>query len=77
MLYATLSIPAPKVLFGHVGDFDLEAQLNTYFSCVTSIQADGHELIQCCEILGRLVPKREIYTFVGTNAQEIAANWKS
>lgn len=75
MLYATLSIPAPKELFGHVGDSDLKAQLNTYSSCVTSIQADGDELIECCAILGRGLSRRAVYTFVGTNAQEIAANW--
>ncbi|NBX49011.1 hypothetical protein EBT25_03545 [bacterium] len=77
MLYATFSNLDLKEISGHIGDSVLEAQLNTYFSYVTSIQADGHELIQCCKILGRLAPKRKIYTFVGANAQEIAANWKS
>ncbi len=76
MLYATLSISTPKEFFGHVGDSDLEAKLNTYYSEVVTIQASGHELFECCQILGRSLPKRAVYTFAGANAQEIAANWR-
>lgn len=42
---------------------------------VQSIQADGHELAKCCEILGRTLPKARVYTFFGDNANEIVANW--
>lgn len=36
--------------------------------------ADGHELEFACNILQREVPKSRIYTFVGHDAQVIAAN---
>ena len=62
---------------GHVGNKDLEHTLNTNYSMVTKIQADGDELVKCCEILGRQLPKKRVYTFLGNNAQEIAKNWDS
>ena len=60
---------------GHVGDSTLERNLNYSYKEISEIQADGDELVKCCEILGRQLPKRRVYTFLGSNAQEIAINW--
>lgn len=74
MLYATASL----VKFsGHVNDEFLTGRLNSYYKEMIEIQADGDELEKCCEILGRNLPKRRVYTFLGVNAQEIAKNWDS
>ena len=51
--------------------------LTTCYFSVKEIKADGDELVKCCEILGRQLPKSGSYTFLGNNAQEIAKNWDS
>lgn len=68
MLYVTTKddIDFPR----HVGEF-----IPFHYSNVIKIQADGDELQRCCDILGRQLPNNRVYTFVGVNAQEIAANW--
>jgi hypothetical protein len=58
---------------GHIGDQKL-TRLSEEQS-VVEVQADGHELERCCEILGRELPPNRVYTFLGVNAQEIARNW--
>lgn len=60
---------------GHVGDESLQKCLNTSYNKIAEIQADGDELQRCCDLLGRALPTKRVYTFVGTNAQEIARNW--
>jgi len=75
MLYATTS--QGDSISGHKYDRILENQLNIKYKQIAKIQADGHELEKCCEILGRNLPKRRVYTFLGNNAQEIALNWDS
>ena len=75
MLYATSS--HGKNYSGHIKDDDLTYLLNSSCFTISEIQADGDELEKCCEILGRQLPKRRVYTFLGNNAQEIARNWDS
>ena len=72
MLYATTST---RKISGHVDDRVLQTYLNAFHKDITEIQADGDELVKCCEILGRQLPKKRVYTFLGHNAQEIAKNW--
>jgi hypothetical protein len=48
--------------------------LNENCYSMVRIQADGDELIRCCQILGRPIPDG-CYSFMGDNAKEIAANW--
>lgn len=74
MLYAR---SANRNFGGHDGGHELTRQLNNHYTEITEIQADGDELVKCCEILGRNLPKRRVYTFIGPNAQEIACNWDS
>lgn len=62
---------------GHVSDEMLKRSLNYDYKSITEIQADGDELVKCCEILGRQLPKCSVYCFLGINAQEIAKNWDS
>ena len=62
---------------GYVGDTMLGKSLNSNYKSITEIQADGDELVKCCEILGRQLPKCRVYCFLGINAQEIARNWDS
>ena len=73
MLYATTS--DGREHSGHINDVDLTYILNKSFFNIAEIQADGDELVKCCEILGRQLPKKRVYTFLGNNAQEIAKNW--
>lgn len=73
MLYADTN--ADYALSGHVDDRCLRTNLPIYSPNVVSIQADGDELERCYEILGRPMPPCRVYTFLGVNAQEIAANW--
>jgi hypothetical protein len=49
--------------------------LNDNCLSVIKIEANGEELVKCCEILRRAPSKSKTYTFIGVNAQEIAANW--
>ena len=70
MLHATTSYD--REFSGHDGDFDLNKSLNGNYFQITEIVAFGDELVKCCEILGRQLPKGRVYTFLGTNAQEIA-----
>jgi len=76
MLYATFSDTSSDVS-GHVGEESLTRNLNYNCLEVMEIQADGDELEKCCEILGRQLPRCRVYTFLGSNAQEIARNWDS
>jgi hypothetical protein len=64
-----------KPIQGHVGDSSLSENLHACARKVEYIQADGHELTRCCEILGRPLPTSLVYKFFGDNAKEIAANW--
>lgn len=64
-----------KPIQGHFGDYSLSQDLHNCARKVESIQADGHELSRCCEILGRPLPTTPVYIFFGDNAKEIAANW--
>lgn len=73
MLYATTE--SGNEFNGHVQDIALRNNLNLRYNKITEIQADGDELFKCCEILGRNLPKKRVYTFLGNNAQEIARNW--
>jgi hypothetical protein len=73
MLYATTSFN--RKFSGHVREDDLSNFLNGNAFQITEIQADGDELEKCCGILGRQLPERRVYTFLGINAQEIAKNW--
>ena len=76
MLYATFSDTYLNIS-GHVGSSTVERNLNHSHNKITEIQADGDELVKCCEILGRQLPRRRVYTFLGINAMEIAKNWDS
>ena len=62
---------------GYINDDKFTFFLNRSYFKIAEIQADGDELVKCCEILGRQLPKRRVYTFLGNNAQEIAKNWDS
>jgi hypothetical protein len=73
MLYATTRYN--RQISGHTREDALRDSLNGNYFHISEIQADGDELVKCCEILGRQLPKRRVYTFLGTNAQEIAKNW--
>lgn len=73
MLYATLE--SGKEFYGHVNEGSLASNLNFNFNEITEIQADGDELEKCCDILGRNLPTKRVYTFLGNNAKEIAKNW--
>lgn len=77
MLYAITN--AGHQIYGHINDDidSLTINLNSCYGSIKEIQADGDELVKCCEILGRQLPKRRVYTFLGNNAQEIARNWDS
>lgn len=76
MLYANTTTDIYKYK-GHVHDELLARNLRYSYKEITEIQADGDELVKCCEILGRNLPKCRVYTFLGNNAQEIACNWDS
>ena len=73
MLYATLE--SGQEFCGHVNGGSLASNLNFKFNEITEIQADGDELEKCCDILGRNLPTKRVYTFLGNNAKEIAKNW--
>jgi hypothetical protein len=75
MLYATTRYN--RQISGYTGEDALRDSLNENYFHISEIQADGDELVKCCEILGRQLPKCRVYTFLGTNAQEIAKNWDS
>lgn len=77
MLYAKLlnSTSVRSDYAGHVGDESLQKSLNFMYDEIAEIQADGDELQRCCDLLGRALPPVRVYTFIGTNAQEIARNW--
>lgn len=76
MLYATTT-GTDYEYNGHVHDESLARNLRYSYKEITEIQADGDELVKCCEILGRRLPWCRVYTFLGNNAQEIACNWDS
>jgi hypothetical protein len=73
MLYATLINDYCEV--GHVGSRGFESFLNDNCDIVKKLQADGDELVRCCEILCREVPAERVYTFDGGDAQGIAEYW--
>lgn len=73
MLYATNKFGYD--FSGHIGEDTLTNYLNLQYANIMEIQADGDELEQCCDILGRKLPSVRVYTFLGNNAKEIAMNW--
>ena len=78
MLYADLvqtKENAVEWTSGHVGDKNLTKRLNDNYQLVTAIQVDGDELELACKLLGRELPCRRVYTFIGDNAKELAINW--
>lgn len=77
MLYATTNTGFE--ISSHINDSidSLSLNLNNCYFSIKEIQADGDELVKCCEILGRKLPSSRVYTFLGGNAQEIAMNWSS
>jgi hypothetical protein len=75
MLFATFTIDN-LYAEGHVGDEDLQSQLAYNYNEVLMIQVDGDELERACALLGRPLPPRRVYTFVGDNAKELARNWQ-
>jgi hypothetical protein len=60
---------------GHIGDRLVKGFTPSDYQNVTKVQADGDELQRCCAILSRSLPPNRVYTFLGDNAKEIAANW--
>ena len=60
---------------GHVGDPVLSNFLSDHYHNITKIQADGDELARCCEILGRTLPRKSVFNFLGDEAKSIAVNW--
>lgn len=60
---------------GHNGDESLKRTIIGSSQCVNEILASGDELERCCAILGRQLPPRPVYIFLGDNAKEIARNW--
>jgi hypothetical protein len=71
-----ISTTTDYVIQGHIDNENLGIILNGNYNLVTEIQADGDELVHCCQILGRQLPTtNRVYTFVGDNAREIAINW--
>jgi hypothetical protein len=75
MLYAHSS-DCNLLCQGHIGDDGLATKLHVLCEGIVTIQADGDELVRCCDILGKSLPKSlRVYTFFGVNAQEIAVNW--
>jgi hypothetical protein len=75
MLFVTHTNTHYNEISGHVDQESLKNVLNEIYASITEIQADGDELVKCCEILGRQLPECRVYTFLGINAQEIALNW--
>jgi hypothetical protein len=75
MLFATTSYN--RTISGHIQNDSLTEELNYSYKEITEIKVDGDELEKACEILGRQLPRRRVYTFLGINAQEIAKNWDS
>ena len=75
MLFATST--HQREYSGHINNDKLTFILNESYFTIAEIQADGDELVKCCDILGRQLPKSRVYTFLGNNAQEIAKNWDS
>lgn len=64
-----------KIIQGLIGQKHLDDHLPVFYDSIAYIQADGDELAKCCRILGRQLPDKKIYTFLGDNAREIAINW--
>ena len=64
-----------KIIQGHIGEKHLNDYLPVFYDSITHILADGDELAKCCRILGRHLPDKRIYNFLGDNAREIAINW--
>jgi len=75
VIYGGDSLDQGKTLSGYIYDYGLKDNLNYIWPFVTSIQADGDELVRCCEILGRRLPDKRVYTFIGDTTKEIAINW--
>jgi hypothetical protein len=59
----------------HIGHAGFALILNEHYKEIDEIQADGDELVKCCDILDRRMPSNRVYTFLGNNAKEIARNW--
>lgn len=62
--------------YGNADSKTLQEFLFNYCDRITEIEADGHELQYCCNILGRNLPPNRVYVFLGDNAKEIARNWE-
>lgn len=62
---------------GAVNDENLASWVKVNGRYVDEIEADGYELMHCCNLLGRQMPPRKSWVFVGTNAQELARNWEA
>jgi hypothetical protein len=60
---------------GSIGDTEFANTMKSLTPAIISIYADGEELAYCCEILGRELPPKNTYVFMGDNAKEIAINW--
>jgi hypothetical protein len=77
MIYFTASASHPEyTVSGNYAADDLAKTVNYGYEAIVKVQADGYDLERCCAILGRQRPdNHKIYTFVGDNAKEIAANW--
>lgn len=74
---AFVECSSPGIKFGqfHVGTPLVAANLRKYWRDIILFQADGDELELAEKILGRTVSFR-VFTFIGTEAQTIAVNWK-
>lgn len=63
----------PRV--GSIGDTEFANTMNSHTLAITAIFANGEELAYCCKILGRELPSKDYYVFMGDNVKEIAINW--
>ena len=73
MLYAKTE--SGECYDGRIDDITLRINLTRQYDVITEIKADGYELNQCCDILGRRPPSARVHIFLGNNAKEIAMNW--
>ena len=75
MIFFTATESHPQYnVNGQIGDNGLANTVNWGYNAIVAVQADGDELKRCHQILGR-TSDRAVYTFLGDNAKEIAANW--
>lgn len=60
-----------KILSGHIDTFIDPYRLNLAYE----FQADGDELLQACNILGRNLPRKRVFKFYGNDLLTIINNW--